>query len=99
MEFAGLMTDLNVGEDESEAFEFEIINVGNVDAKYELVVETNLGDRLADKQGLLASGETRDHSLQRDGPVRRRSRSDGHPGTARRRRCFLQPAIPTWPAR
>ena len=57
VEFSGLMTDLSVGEDETEAFEFEIINVGNVDAQYQLVVETNLGDKLAEKQGLLAAGK------------------------------------------
>ena len=57
VEFAGLMTDLTVGEDETEDFEFEIVNVGNVDAKYQLMVETNLGDRLVDKQGILASGK------------------------------------------
>jgi hypothetical protein len=57
VEFAGLMSDLAVSEDDTEAFEFEISNVGNVDAHYHLVVETNLGDKLAEKQGLMASGK------------------------------------------
>jgi hypothetical protein len=57
VEFLDLAADLLVHEDETASLEFELANRGNVATAYEVVVETNLGERLLDKKGTLASGK------------------------------------------
>lgn len=57
IEFLDLPAELAVDEDDSATLEFELVNRGNVVTAYELMVETNLGERLLEKKATLASGK------------------------------------------
>jgi len=57
VEILGLPSELTIPEDQTQELAFEIVNCGNVEARFELRVETNLGETLLDKRGALASGK------------------------------------------
>lgn len=56
-ELLDIPTEVVVEEDKSEVLEFEVVNTGNIDCTYELIVRTNLGERLFEQKHLLAAGK------------------------------------------
>src|SRR5262249_11541267 len=57
VEYLALPSEITIAEDRTEELAFEVVNSGNVEARFELIVETNLGERLLEKQGVLAPGK------------------------------------------
>ncbi|HUY33364.1 MAG TPA: PglZ domain-containing protein, partial [Pirellulales bacterium] len=61
VEILDLPREMSVAEDETAILAFDLANTGNVDARFELTVKTNLGEQLIpQKQGTLAAGR-REH--------------------------------------
>jgi len=57
VELIALPPQITVPEDQDAELSFDVVNFGNVEALYELTVETNLGEQLLRKQGSLSSGK------------------------------------------
>jgi hypothetical protein len=57
IELLALPSEMTIAEDQEEELAFEVVNCGNVEARFELAVETNLGERLLEKQGGLPPGK------------------------------------------
>jgi hypothetical protein len=57
VELLELPSEINVQEDQMAELTFEIVNSGNVETGFDLIAETNLGERLLVKQGVLPSGK------------------------------------------
>jgi hypothetical protein len=56
-ELLDIPSEIVVEEDQTQALEFEVVNSGNIDCTYELIVRTNLGERLLEQKHLLPAGK------------------------------------------
>jgi hypothetical protein len=57
VELLALPSEITIPEDQTAELVFEIVNSGNVETRFELTADTNLGERLLAKEGVLPSGK------------------------------------------